>query len=73
MYGEEWVGGAVALSGLGAFGALRVIFDLIVTYLIAVGRSRSVLAVQMWWLAIMVPAMVWVSVDSDWPVLVGPT
>ncbi len=59
MYGEDWVDGAVALSGLGAFGALRVIFDLIVTYLIAVGRSRSVLVVQIWWLSVMLPAMAW--------------
>jgi O-antigen/teichoic acid export membrane protein len=57
LYGERWAAAAVALVGLGVFGALRVAFDLIVTFLIAAGSTRAVLAVQIWWLVTMVPIM----------------
>jgi lipopolysaccharide exporter len=62
LYGERWAGAAVALVGLGVFGALRVAFDLIATFLIAVGSTRAVLAVQVWWLVAMVPIM-WLAVE----------
>ncbi|MFT4165248.1 MAG: oligosaccharide flippase family protein [Microlunatus sp.] len=57
LYGSRWRGAAVALIGLGAFGGIRVVFDLMVTYLIAAGNTRTVLAIQAIWLAVMVPAM----------------
>ena len=62
LYGERWAGAAVALVGLGLFGALRVAFDLIATFLIAVGATRAVLAVQVWWLVTMVPIM-WLAIE----------
>ena len=62
LYGERWAGAAVALVGLGVFGALRVAFDLIATFLIAVGATRAVLAVQVWWLVTMVPVM-WLAIE----------
>ena len=62
LYGERWAGAAVALVGLGLFGALRVAFDLIATFLIAVGATRAVLAVQVWWLLTMVPIM-WLAIE----------
>src|SRR5688500_2359153 len=62
LYGERWAGAAVALVGLGVFGALRVAFDLIATFLIAVGSTRAVLAVQVWWLVAMVPTM-WLGIE----------
>ena len=62
LYGERWAGAAVALVGLGVFGALRVAFDLMATFLIAVGATRAVLAVQVWWLVTMVPIM-WLAVE----------
>jgi O-antigen/teichoic acid export membrane protein len=62
LYGERWAGAAVALVGLGLFGALRVTFDLIATFLIAVGATRAVLAVQVWWLVTMLSVM-WLAVE----------
>jgi PST family polysaccharide transporter len=62
LYGERWAGAAIALVGLGAFGALRVAFDLIATFLIAAGATRAVLAVQIWWLVTMVPVM-WLAIE----------
>jgi lipopolysaccharide exporter len=61
LYGNRWAAAAAALVGLGVFGALRVAFDLIATFLIAVGATRGVLAVQVWWLVTMVPVM-WLAV-----------
>lgn len=58
MYGERWRPAAAALVGLAAFGAVRVVFDLMVTFLVASGATRSVLVVQVWWLSVMIPAMV---------------
>jgi lipopolysaccharide exporter len=62
LYGARWSPAATALVGLGVFGALRVIFDLIATFLIAAGATREVLVVQVWWLVAMVPCM-WVGVS----------
>jgi PST family polysaccharide transporter len=57
LYGERWREAGAALTGLAVFGALRIIFDLLATFLIAIGASRSVLLVQVWWLLVMLPAM----------------
>lgn len=58
LYGARWQPAAAALVGLGLFGSARVIFDLIAAYLLAQGRSRPVLLVQLGWLAALVPALV---------------
>ncbi|WP_231920381.1 oligosaccharide flippase family protein [Microlunatus soli] len=57
LYGKDWIGAAVPLVGLALFGAVRVGFDLLATFLIAVGRTREVLVVQVAWLVGMVPSM----------------
>jgi PST family polysaccharide transporter len=57
LYGSEWLGAATALAGLAAFGAIRIVFDLLATFLIATGSSRAVLAVQIIWLAALIPGM----------------
>ena len=57
VYGEKWAAAAAALAGLGVFGAVRVVFDLLATYLVAAGRTREVLAVQVLWLVALVPAL----------------
>jgi PST family polysaccharide transporter len=57
LYGDRWREAGAALTGLAVFGALRIMFDLLATFLIAIGASRSVLLVQIWWLLIMLPAM----------------
>ena len=49
---------APVLAGLGLFGGLRVVFDLMVAYLLARGRSRAVLLVQVLWFVTLVPAII---------------
>jgi PST family polysaccharide transporter len=57
LYGARWRGAEVAIVPLAAFGALRVVFDLMATFLIASGRTRSVLWVQVAWVVVLGPAM----------------
>ncbi|MBC7402301.1 MAG: oligosaccharide flippase family protein [Microbacteriaceae bacterium] len=64
LYGERWIGAAAAIAPLALFGAFRVVFDLAATYLIACGMTRSVLMVQLIWLAALVPAMI-LGVQAD--------
>ena len=63
LYGERWAAASGALAGLAVFGAVRVVFDLFATYLIAAGQTRPVLVVQVVWLVAMAPAM-WVGVST---------
>jgi lipopolysaccharide exporter len=58
VYGPRWLGSAGALGVLAIFGAMRVVFDLMATFLIARGGSKPVLLVQVAWVAALVPAMV---------------
>lgn len=57
LYGDRWSAAAAALAGLGLFGAVRVLFDLFATALIALGSTRAVLVVQVIWFVVMIPAM----------------
>ncbi|MFC4784703.1 oligosaccharide flippase family protein [Nocardioides sp. MAHUQ-72] len=63
VYGERWTPAVPVLAALGLFGALRVVFDLVVAFLLARGASRPVLWIQALWfvtlLAVMVPAVRW--------------
>jgi PST family polysaccharide transporter len=58
VYGPTWLRSAGALGVLALFGAMRVVFDLMATFLIARGASRPVLLVQIAWVVALVPAMV---------------
>lgn len=58
LYGQRWSMAADALAGLAFFGAFRVLFDLIATFLIAVGASRALLVAQVVWLAALFPAVI---------------
>jgi PST family polysaccharide transporter len=58
VYGPRWLGSAGALGVLAVFGAFRVVFDLMATFLIARGGSRPVLLVQVAWVAALVPVMI---------------
>jgi lipopolysaccharide exporter len=58
VYGPKWHGAAGALGLLAVFGAMRLAFDLMATFLIARGGSRPVLLVQVIWVAALVPAMI---------------
>ncbi|KQW48831.1 hypothetical protein ASC77_08875 [Nocardioides sp. Root1257] len=57
LYGDRWLDAATALTGLAVFGGVRVVLDLVATFLIAVGSTVEVLLVQVVWLAVMVPVM----------------
>jgi lipopolysaccharide exporter len=57
VYGERWLSSAQALAGLAYFGALRVVIDLMATYMVAAGATRAVLLVQLVWLVGLGPAM----------------
>ena len=56
LYGERWAAAAAVLVALGAFGALRVVLDLLATYLMAQGAARPVLYVQILWFVTLIPA-----------------
>ncbi len=58
LYGTRWTGAVPALVVLAAFGALRVPIDLLANVLIALGRTRLLLELQLGWLAVLLPAMV---------------
>lgn len=58
LYGTTWRPAAPVLAALGLFGALRVLFDLMACYLLARGRSGSVLGLQVLWVVALVPALV---------------
>jgi PST family polysaccharide transporter len=58
LYGARWSASATALAALGLFGALRVVLDLIATYLMARGAARPVLYVQIVWFVSLIPAVV---------------
>ncbi|MDQ4504338.1 oligosaccharide flippase family protein [Sinomonas sp. ASV322] len=58
VYGDVWLPAAPVLAALAVFGAMRAVFDLFAGYLMARGRSGSVLAVQVVWGVVLVPALV---------------
>ncbi|MPQ99437.1 oligosaccharide flippase family protein [Modestobacter sp. I12A-02628] len=58
LYGERWAPSAAALAGLAAFGALRIVLDVLATFLIARGSVTAVLVLQVVWAVTLVPVMV---------------
>ena len=58
LYGHRWSASATVLAALGIFGALRVAFDLMATYLMAKGAPRPVLYVQLLWFVALIPPMI---------------
>ncbi|UZX05688.1 oligosaccharide flippase family protein [Arthrobacter sp. CDRTa11] len=57
IYGEKWLPAAAVLAWLGIFGALRTLFDLGASYLLARGAAHATFLVQVVWLAALVPAL----------------
>ncbi|MGX5653821.1 lipopolysaccharide biosynthesis protein [Geodermatophilus nigrescens] len=57
LYGERWAPSAAALAGLGAFGGLRIVLDVLATHLIARGAATAVLVTQVCWIVALVPAI----------------
>ncbi|MFE8886126.1 lipopolysaccharide biosynthesis protein [Pseudarthrobacter enclensis] len=58
VYGGRWLPAASILAWLGVFGALRTLFDLSASYLLARGAANSTLLVQVAWIAGLTPAVV---------------
>ncbi len=57
LYGSQWLPAADILVFLAALAALKVWFELIYDYLVVLGRSGSVLVIQVVWFVTAVPAM----------------
>lgn len=71
VYGDVWRPSVPVLAALGLFGAMRVLFDLIASYLLARGRSRAVLMVQVVWfvalaVGVVVGARGWGIAGAGW-------
>ena len=58
VYGSQWVTAATALALLATVGTVRALLELGYDLLVAVGRTRLVLALQVLWFAALCPAMV---------------
>ncbi|GCD91334.1 lipopolysaccharide biosynthesis protein [Nocardioides sp. LS1] len=57
VYGPTWHAAAPVLAVLGVFGSVRILMTVLTIYLTAVGASRAVLAIQLTWIATLVPAL----------------
>jgi lipopolysaccharide exporter len=57
VYGERWLPAAPVLVALGAFGAVRILFDLMAGYLLARGRAAATLIIQAVWCVTLIPAL----------------
>lgn len=58
VYGSRWLPAAALLVWLGMFGALRTLFDLSASYLLARGAAKATLVVQIVWIAGLLPAAI---------------
>ncbi|MEU5146289.1 oligosaccharide flippase family protein [Streptomyces yangpuensis] len=58
VYGERWLPAAGALPWLMALGLVRIGCELAYDCLVAIGRRRSLIAVQGLWLVLLIPALV---------------
>jgi PST family polysaccharide transporter len=58
VYGREWDAAAQALRFLAVLGLLRIMFELCYDFLVAAGKRRTLLVVQGWWLAALIPALI---------------
>jgi PST family polysaccharide transporter len=57
VYGDKWAAAGPVLSVLAALAALRVAMQLMTDILVAIGRSHVAFALQVVWLALLVPAL----------------
>lgn len=58
VYGPAWVAAGAVLAWLALGAALRIWFELGYDYLVVLGRSNTVLAIQVAWVAVGVPALI---------------
>jgi PST family polysaccharide transporter len=64
VYGSTWRPAVVALEFLAVLGAIRIALDFAYDLLVAVGRSRTVLGLQLLWLVLLIPA-IWIGASTD--------
>jgi PST family polysaccharide transporter len=65
LYGEKWEPSSTALGVLAFLGLARVTLGLFFDLLIALGRSKSTLLLQLFWLALLAPALYLVTSRTD--------
>jgi PST family polysaccharide transporter len=58
LFGDKWASSARLLPALAIYGAVAVICVLIANMLSALGRSKTLLVIQLVWLALLAPAMI---------------
>lgn len=58
LYGAKWATSADVLSVLSLYGAISMICSLFANIVASLGRTRSILVIQLIWLAALFPAMV---------------
>jgi PST family polysaccharide transporter len=56
VYGEQWAATAGPLRWLAVFAALRILFELFYDYIVVAGRTVHLLAIQLSWAVVLVPA-----------------
>jgi O-antigen/teichoic acid export membrane protein len=63
VYGHKWAPASQALVGLAILGAARTLIELMSDFLVALGRTKAVMVVQLLWLAALTGALI-VLVDA---------
>lgn len=58
VYGDQWTAASAALVGLSIMGACRLVLELAADYLVSLGRTRAVLALQLPWLVALAAALI---------------
>jgi O-antigen/teichoic acid export membrane protein len=58
VYGGEWAPAAAVLAWLGVLAAFKILYELAYDYLVVIGASRAILALQLATLASLVPAVI---------------
>jgi lipopolysaccharide exporter len=64
IYGSKWAAAAAVLTILSVYGIISILCQLFSSMLAALGKSRTMLIIQLAWLAFLAPAMV-IGVKSD--------
>lgn len=57
VYGDAWANAAAALFWLAMLAGFRILFELLYDYLVVAGMTGSIMSIQVFWLAALVPAL----------------
>jgi O-antigen/teichoic acid export membrane protein/O-antigen ligase len=63
VYGGQWTGASGALRFLAILGLLRIAYELAYDCLVATGGRRALIGVQGWWLAALIPVLIFAARD----------